>query len=226
MSHSVVGACGPQIVDHRTAGVLSLYAPSANPVTEQTINLIKIFAAKAQSLLLEHQAIDELARTRDQLQQALVSRAVIDQAKGMIMMVRGCDANQAFDYLVTLSNARNEKLREVATGLIAADPRDLEATLPQGARAVCFDVAADRACQLGNPDGSACHDPAEVKLTDAWGDTAWSCLNHAEEALLAARGVFLATKDLDGVAAYLTRRWRAGRSLPPNPPIRRRTDAS
>jgi hypothetical protein len=199
----------PLLVDHRTAGVLALYAPSADPVTEQTIKLIRIFAAKAQSLLLEHQAIDELATTRDQLQQALVSRAVIDQAKGMIMMVRGCDANQAFDYLVTLSNTRNEKVREVAAGLVTADPRDLETTLPQAARPVRSDVAADHACQMGGPAGHACYQPAAFKLTDSWGDTAWSCLTHAEEALLDARGVFLATKDSEGLAAYMARKWRA-----------------
>jgi hypothetical protein len=216
----------PLLVDDQASGVLALYAPSANPVTEQTINLIKISAAKAQSLLLEHQAIDELATTRDQLQQALVSRAVIDQAKGMIMMVRGCDANHAFDYLVTLSNARNEKLREVAAGLVNSDPRELETTLPRTARPVRSDVAADHACQMGGPGGHACYQPAAFKLTDSWGDTAWSCLPHADEALVDARGVFLATKDLDGLAAYLTRRWRTGRSQPSNPPIRRRTDAS
>jgi len=38
--------------------------------------------------------------------------------------------------------------------------------------------------------------------------------------------ILLATKDLDGLAAYLTRRSRTGRSQPSNPPIRRMTDAS
>ncbi|MEV4630503.1 GAF domain-containing protein [Micromonospora sp. NPDC049523] len=59
-------------------------------------------------------------------------------------------------------------------------------------------------CQLGgamNP----CSRPAELKLADSWGDSAWSCTEHVEEALLTVRSVFLASEELGGLAAYVNR---------------------
>ncbi|MBO4141862.1 VOC family protein [Micromonospora tulbaghiae] len=61
-------------------------------------------------------------------------------------------------------------------------------------------------CQIGGPRGEPCAEPAEVKLADSWGDTVWGCLTHADEALVNARGAFLATEDSTGIAAYLAAR--------------------
>ncbi|MDO3685385.1 glyoxalase/bleomycin resistance/extradiol dioxygenase family protein [Micromonospora sp. C28ISP2-4] len=58
-------------------------------------------------------------------------------------------------------------------------------------------------CRIGGPRGEPCAEPAEVKLADSWGDTVWGCLAHADEALVNARGAFLATEDSTGIAAYL-----------------------
>jgi AmiR/NasT family two-component response regulator len=46
------------------------------------------------------------------------SRAVIEQAKGILMVTRRCDADAAFDGLVELSQSTNRKLREVAELLV------------------------------------------------------------------------------------------------------------
>jgi hypothetical protein len=62
------------------------------------------------------------------------------------------------------------------------------------------------ACQVGNRGSVACGRPAEVKLADGWGDTAWACLPHADEALVNARGAFIASQDDDGLAAFLAAR--------------------
>lgn len=55
-----------------------------------------------------------------QLRAALTSRAVIEQAKGMVMLVRGCCAVEAFAVLVAVSQQTNVKLRDVATVVVAA----------------------------------------------------------------------------------------------------------
>ena len=116
-----------------------------------------------------------------------------------------CNADDAFQYLVGLSNDRNQKLRDLAASLVSDDPRGLEPMLQREARIVRHDVAGDHVCQMGGSDRTACCEIAEVKLTDSWGDSAWSCLSHAEEALLAARGIFMATQDAEGLAAYRRR---------------------
>ncbi|XDK89151.1 ANTAR domain-containing protein (plasmid) [Rhodococcus opacus] len=55
-----------------------------------------------------------------QLQQALISRAEIDQAKGVLMGLHHLTADQAFDRLVERSQHSNTKLRDVARAVIAA----------------------------------------------------------------------------------------------------------
>jgi AmiR/NasT family two-component response regulator len=54
----------------------------------------------------------------EQLQSAMQSRAVIEQAKGILMGDRRCDAEQAFNILVKLSQDSNRKLREVAQAVV------------------------------------------------------------------------------------------------------------
>ncbi|MEU4251440.1 ANTAR domain-containing protein [Amycolatopsis sp. NPDC026612] len=55
-----------------------------------------------------------------QLREALSSRAVIEQAKGMVMLLRGCPAAEAFGVLVAVSQQTNVKLRDVAAVVVAA----------------------------------------------------------------------------------------------------------
>ncbi|WP_156754377.1 GAF domain-containing protein [Actinokineospora pegani] len=58
-------------------------------------------------------------------------------------------------------------------------------------------------CQLGGGDG--CTAPAELKVADSWGDAAWGCPAHVEEAILTVRTAFIASEELGGLAAYVNR---------------------
>ncbi|MEU3642419.1 GAF domain-containing protein [Lentzea sp. NPDC034063] len=58
-------------------------------------------------------------------------------------------------------------------------------------------------CQLGGR--SECTAAAEVKVADSWGDAAWGCAAHIEEALIHVRSVFIASEELGGLAAYRNR---------------------
>jgi hypothetical protein len=59
-------------------------------------------------------------------------------------------------------------------------------------------------CQLGGTAG--CRNPAETKVADSWGDSAWGCWPHAEEALINVVPVFLAHDSPKGLKAYRARR--------------------
>jgi AmiR/NasT family two-component response regulator len=48
------------------------------------------------------------------------SRAVIEQAKGIIMGERRCGPDEAFQILTKLSQDTNRKLRDVAAALVAS----------------------------------------------------------------------------------------------------------
>lgn len=57
-------------------------------------------------------------REAEQLREALKSRAVIDQAKGILMAEHRCDADEAFTLLSNLSMSSNVKVREVASAIV------------------------------------------------------------------------------------------------------------
>jgi ANTAR domain len=55
-----------------------------------------------------------------QLKQALEARAMIEQAKGMLMAQNGCSADRAFELLVAMSQAEQRKVRDIAAEIVAA----------------------------------------------------------------------------------------------------------
>jgi GAF domain-containing protein len=66
---------------------------------------------------------DAHAQLRDQarnMRVAMDSRAVIEQAKGVLMAQRHVDADQAFDILREASQRYNRKLRDIALGIVAS----------------------------------------------------------------------------------------------------------
>ncbi|TCJ97177.1 GAF domain-containing protein [Nocardia alba] len=84
----------------------------------------------------------------------------------------------------------------------AAAAAELAARMRSAAAAQAEAPHPDR-CQLGGP--TRCDEPAEIKVADSWGDAAWGCVNHVEEALLHVRSVFIASEDMGGLAAYRDR---------------------
>lgn len=67
--------------------------------------------------------MDEVSQLRGEikhLHDAMGSRAVIEQAKGMVMLRYGCSADAAFSALASWSQAANVKLRIVAAALVSA----------------------------------------------------------------------------------------------------------
>ncbi|WP_410575392.1 ANTAR domain-containing protein [Amycolatopsis sp. cmx-4-61] len=66
---------------------------------------------------------DNPADEIDQLRDALDTQPVIEQAKGMLMLVRGWTATTAFDALRKISQRTNVKLHDVAAVVVAAGSR-------------------------------------------------------------------------------------------------------
>ena len=60
----------------------------------------------------------EARRTAQQLRDAAESRAVVDQAKGVLMHALGCGADEALQRMRQISQARNMKVTEVAATII------------------------------------------------------------------------------------------------------------
>ncbi len=58
-------------------------------------------------------------RLADQMRQAMATRAVIEQAKGMMIATHGCTPDEAFQMLSESSQRSNRKLRDIAAAMVA-----------------------------------------------------------------------------------------------------------
>ncbi|MFF0089182.1 ANTAR domain-containing protein [Streptomyces canus] len=73
------------------------------------------------AMVLERAEQLDLLRTEvEQLRQAMASRPVIDQARGVLMATHACSPDQAWNVLREASQLSNTKLRKVAAGVTAA----------------------------------------------------------------------------------------------------------
>jgi hypothetical protein len=96
--------------------------------------------------LLVRVAEAAVAGAPDQLQAMLASRATIEQAKGAIMAVRGCDVEEAWRTLRRCSQEFNVKVRDLAAALVEllGDP---EVRRPAGAPPIRPDASAREAAR-------------------------------------------------------------------------------
>jgi AmiR/NasT family two-component response regulator len=67
---------------------------------------------------------ERMARIIVQLNEAMASRSVIDQALGIVIAISGCSAAQAFDLLQERSRNQTITVREVATQVVRDALRD------------------------------------------------------------------------------------------------------
>jgi len=118
----------PLVVGDTALGALNLYSHRQNGFTDQSTALV--FAAQAAVVLANSQAYWAAHNLSVQLENALTTRAVIEQAKGILMATHRCSAEQAFEILRTESNNANRKLRDVASDVI----REIEASAADGDR--------------------------------------------------------------------------------------------
>lgn len=65
-----------------------------------------------------HTRLGDCQEELDQLRDALASRPVIDQAKGVLVAQTGCTPEEAFERLRQASQRENRKLRDVARRVV------------------------------------------------------------------------------------------------------------
>ncbi|WP_433729122.1 GAF domain-containing protein [Actinoplanes sp. CA-051413] len=125
-----------------------------------------------------------------------IERHHIEQAK----LAAEAQAKAAHDELAKAVRAEQKLRAEAEQRATAA--AELTARM-RAAAATQAAVPHPERCQLGGTPG--CDAPAELKIADSWGDAAWGCPAHVEEAIINVRSVFIASEELGGLAAYLNR---------------------
>jgi GAF domain-containing protein len=114
-------------VERRTVGALNVYGTGEGPFDETTAELATAFASYAAVAVANAGLYASTATLAGNLQKALDSRAVIDQAKGILMGGHHCSPDAAFDLLVRQSRDTNRKLRDIAQDIVDDVQRDGEA---------------------------------------------------------------------------------------------------
>jgi GAF domain-containing protein len=105
-------------IPQRTIGALNIYGRELNPFDEEARRLAATFAGYAAVSLANAALYTSTAELAAQMQQAMESRAVIEQAKGVLMRDNRCSADEAFAMLVRASNIANRKLRDIAQAVV------------------------------------------------------------------------------------------------------------
>jgi GAF domain-containing protein len=106
-----------------TVGALNVYNLTGRPFSEDAHRIASTFAGFAGVVLVSATLHRDIADLAGHLKAAVQSRAVIDQAKGIIMAQNRCSADDAFRLLVRTSQGRNLKLRVLAERLVAGVAR-------------------------------------------------------------------------------------------------------
>ena len=121
--HGVLSVLGfPLLAGDEVFGALNMYACAAwafSPADEEAASL---FVTQASVVLANARAYWAASDLASGLEVAIRNRAVIEQAKGMIMAAKPCTADEAFATLVEASQRENVKLREIARRIVGAGP--------------------------------------------------------------------------------------------------------
>lgn len=100
------------------AASLNFYAKRRLELGGQQLSAAESFAHQLAAAIQSVEAYRATAKLAHDMSEAMQSRAVIEQAKGIIMADQHVDADTAFDHLVQVSQKANMKLRDVARKLV------------------------------------------------------------------------------------------------------------
>ncbi|MFG3600402.1 ANTAR domain-containing protein [Micromonospora chersina] len=105
-------------IHEAVVGALNVYARAPHAIDADTIAVLETFAAYAAVAVANAHLYDSTAALALRMQEAMASRAVIEQAKGIIMADRHCTPTEAFAILTTVSQDSHRRVRDVAQALV------------------------------------------------------------------------------------------------------------
>jgi putative methionine-R-sulfoxide reductase with GAF domain len=108
----------PLLTADGVLGAMNIYAHAPDAFDERAARLGELFAVPAAIAVQNAQVLAQAKRLASQLQTALTNRAVIDQAKGILISRIGCSSEEAFERLSQISQTDNQKLHNVAQSVV------------------------------------------------------------------------------------------------------------
>lgn len=109
----------PLTVKGRTTGALNLYSMSVDGLEPPMVDASRRLASEAAFVLANAAAVMSAELVNQHLQEALATRDVIGQAKGILMLRHGIGPEEAFTILRQSSQDSHRKLHDVAVEVVA-----------------------------------------------------------------------------------------------------------
>jgi GAF domain-containing protein len=119
--HSVLSL--PLLLPDRVVGAFNVYAHPKDAFGGDAVRIGELFARPAAVSVHNARVLAASQRLATQLGEALTSRAVIDQALGVLRSRTGASPEEAFDWLRAMGQARHVKVAEVSRVLVEAAGR-------------------------------------------------------------------------------------------------------
>lgn len=109
----------PLIVSDQRIGAVDVYDTDPRSWSEEDLAAASVLAQVATAYVIRANLTAEVARVNEQLQQALDSRIVIEQAKGKLAGERGIDMDAAFELIRSHARSHNETVRSVSERIVS-----------------------------------------------------------------------------------------------------------
>ncbi|NQX12883.1 GAF and ANTAR domain-containing protein [Microbacteriaceae bacterium VKM Ac-2855] len=110
--------CTPMRLRGTVIGSLTLFGAAAGALSSADLSVVRGLADVATISILQERLVRENHDVSDQLERALQSRVVIEQAKGMLAMTMGVGFGTAFDIMRRYARTNRMSLRETATRIV------------------------------------------------------------------------------------------------------------
>ena len=108
----------PMRLRDNVLGALGLFGTSVGPLNDEDLALGQALADVASVALVQDKAAADRTVINEQLQMALTSRVVLEQAKGIIAQLSGLDMTQAFAVLRGYARDKGLRLTDVAKAVV------------------------------------------------------------------------------------------------------------
>jgi GAF domain-containing protein len=105
-------------------GALNIYAIQPGAFDQDAIELARTFAGYAAVAIANARLYQTTATLAEDMRRAMETRAVIEQAKGILIAQQHCTPEQAFELLTRLSQTTHRKLRDCAADLVSSTAED------------------------------------------------------------------------------------------------------
>lgn len=113
----------PLVHDGRALGVLVLISDRPRCWLEDEISMVGVLADMASVYLAQRSAVRHFEQLSGQLERALTSRVVVEQAKGIISNANGIGVDAAYQLIRSHARSHNATVRTVAEAIVTLELR-------------------------------------------------------------------------------------------------------